>query len=78
MNQKETGQSLDEGKQPMSFDQYKLMARKLFESDAHDALFAHTFLVLEYNLMARANNCVEMEVVHVEWRQDCLAFFPVK
>ena len=40
-----SGQRLDEGKKPMCFDAYKLMAQNLLESDnEQDSLFAHTFL----------------------------------
>jgi hypothetical protein len=39
-----SGQRLDEGKKPTSFQAYKLMARKILESDnKQDALFAHAF-----------------------------------
>ena len=69
------GESLDEGKKPMSFDAYCLMCEKLMESDASEALFAHCFLTMEWNLMARSDNCNMMHVSHVEWRQDCLVFF---
>lgn len=62
-----SGQSLDEGKKPMSFAVYQLMCRKLLESDQADTLFAHTYLVLEWNLMARAHMIADMDVAHVEW-----------
>ena len=70
-----SGQSLDEGKKPMSFAVYQLMCRKLLESDQADTLFAHTYLVLEWNLMARAHMIAGMDVAHVEWGQDSLLFF---
>ena len=71
----QSGVSLEEGKKPMSFAVYKLMCQKLFESDEDDALVAHTFLVLEWNLMASAHMVGDMDVSHVEWCQDCLLFF---
>ena len=70
-----SGQSLDEGKKPMSFAVYQLMCRKLLESDQADTLFAHTYLVLEWNLMARAHMIADMDVAHIEWGQDSLIFF---
>jgi len=70
-----SGESLEEGKRPMSFAVYQLMCQKLLESDTADALFAHTFLVLEWNLMARSHMVGDMDVAHIEWRQDCLLFF---
>ena len=71
----QSGRSLEEGKRPMSFPVYHLMCQKLFESETPDALFAHTYLVLEWNLMARAHMVGDMNVAHIEWRQDCLLFF---
>src|SRR6056300_1432925 len=70
-----SGESLEEGKKPMSFAVYKLMCKKLMESKTSDALFAHAFLVLEWNLMARAHMVGDMDVSHIEWRQDCLLLF---
>ena len=70
-----SGKPLDEGKRPMSFEAYHLMCEKLNESDHSEAIFAHCFLTLEWNLMARSDNCISMHVSHVEWRQDCLVFF---
>ena len=70
-----SGKSLDEGKKPMSFAVYQLMCRKLLESDQADTLFAHTYLVLEWNLMARAHMIADMDVAHIEWGQDSLIFF---
>ena len=70
-----SGKSLEEGKKPMSFPVYELLAKKLFESTATDALFAHTYLVLEWNLMARSQNVDQLGIAHIEWRQDCLICF---
>lgn len=66
----ENGESLDEGKKPMSFEAYALLCEKLHSSDSNDALFAHCFLTMEWNLMARSDNCKQMQISHVEWRQD--------
>ena len=73
-----SGKSLEEGKRPMSFEAYRLMCKKMMESDATEALFAHCYLTMEWNLMARSDNCENMHVSHVEWRQDCLVFFFAK
>jgi len=58
---------------PMNIEVYKLMCKKLFESGHEDAAFAHFYLVLEWNLMARSNNCEKLRLGHIEWRHDCLA-----
>ena len=30
---------------------------------------------MEWNLIARADNCINMHVNHVQWQDDCLLFF---
>ena len=70
-----SGSSFEEGKKAMNIEVYKLMAKKLFESGNEDAAFAHLYLVLEWNLMARSDNCEKLRLGHIEWRHDCLVFF---
>ena len=48
----ESGESLDMGKKPMSFEAYSLMCSKLHVLKSTDALFGHCFLTMEWNLMA--------------------------
>ena len=38
-------------------------------------MFAHAFLTLEWNLLARSDNCFQMNINHIEWRDDCMVFF---
>ena len=38
-------------------------------------LFAHAFFMIKWNLMARADNVVNLGVEHVEWNSDCLVFY---
>ena len=71
----ESGLSLEEGKKAMNFDVYKLMCRKMLEISSDEGPFAHLFLILEWNLMARASNCMNFRLGHLEWRHDCLVFF---
>ena len=59
----------------MNFDVYKLLCKKLLEMNSDEGVFAHLFLVLEWNLMARAPNCTNLRLGHIEWRNDCLVFF---
>ena len=35
---------------------------------------AHAFLILEYNLMARSENCVGAKIEHIPFHQDALLF----
>ena len=69
-----SGKSLEEGKKPMSFAVYRLLCEKLLKSDTADALFAHTYLVLEWNLMSRAHIVGDMDVAHIKWRLPCILF----
>ena len=60
------GDSLNEGNRPISFSVYENMCKILYEGDDDEYLFAHAFLTMELNLMARADNCVNMHVNHVQ------------
>ena len=46
----------------MSFSVYENMCKNLYEGDDGEYLFAHAFLKMKWNLMARADNCVNMHV----------------
>ena len=69
------GVELSEGKRPMTFEVYRLMCLKLFEGSNSEYLFAHCFLTLEWNLMARADNIVIITVPNIEWQDDCLLIY---
>ena len=71
----ESGRSLDEDKKGMSYEVYKRICEILFESDDDDYLFAHTFLTMEWNLLARSNNSFTLRVQHIEFKNDSLLFF---
>ena len=71
----ESGESLDEGKKLMSYEVYKKLCELLFEGEGYDYTFAHVFLTLEWNLLARSNNCLAMNVNHVQWENDRLVFY---
>ena len=62
----ESGLSLEEGKKEMNFDVYKLMCRKMLEMNSKEGPFAHLFLILEWNLMACASNCMDFRLRHIE------------
>ena len=67
-NKRDSGASLDEGNRSMSFEVYKLLFEELHNGKGDEHLFAHTFLTMERNLMARSDNCVNMNVQHIQWR----------
>ena len=60
------GGSLNEGKRPIRFYVYENIFKILYEGDDDEYLFAHEFLTMEWNLMARADDCVNMHVNHVQ------------
>lgn len=70
-----TGQSLDEGKKPMTFAVYKKMCEILYKGKDDEYTFAHAFLTLEWNLMARSDNVKHCHLNHVKWSADSLQFF---
>ena len=71
----EKGMVLDEGKNPMSFEVYKCLCKSLHKSEDIENVFCHLFLVLEWNLTARSDNCLQMSLTHIQWRNDSLIFF---
>ena len=59
----------------MIFEVYKRLREELYNGKSEDYLFAHAFLKMEWNLMARSDNCVNMHVQHIQWRLDCLIIY---
>lgn len=72
---RDAGESLDEGKRPMSLEVYDQMCKILYEGEDDEFLFAHAFITLEWNLMARSDNVVNAHINHLRWDEDCIQFF---
>ena len=53
---------------------YKFIAKGLFESSMKEHMFVHLFLILDWNLMKRSANCVNMKVAHIRFHKDALVF----
>ena len=68
------GLRLSEGKKHMTKIVYSKIAQILFESDDTQNIFAHLFFVLDWNLMKRAENCVDCKITHIRFEDDCLVF----
>ena len=47
----------------------------MYNGNGGGHLFAHAFLTMEWNLMARSDNCVNMYVQHIQWRSDILIYY---
>ena len=71
----EAGESLEEGKEVMSFECLKLLCKKFFEGQNDEYHFAHLFLLLEWNLIARSDNIVHLHVNDFKWESDSLLIF---
>jgi hypothetical protein len=67
------GGNIKEGKEPFEFSLFQLLCRTMQEEADAEFVFAHTFLVLSWNLMCRAGNTVSIRWEHVQWTQDALA-----
>ena len=68
----ERGETLEEGKEVMSFACYELLCKKFFEGEKDEYNFAHLFLTLEWNLIARSDNVVNLAIGDLEWNDDAL------
>ena len=53
---------LIEGKKTLSFQAYKRLAEILFLNEKIENISAHTFLIIEWNLIATSENCVGFKV----------------
>jgi hypothetical protein len=71
--------SIVEGKQPMSFKGYKLLATKALEQckDRNLAIFSHLYLLSCWNLIARCVSVGSLMYNHVSWENDSMVIvFP--
>lgn len=60
------------GKDPLPFRLYHEIALLLMKSGGTEDIFSHTFLLLTWNLMCRANNTVNVLFQHMSWSGDAL------
>ena len=65
----------EEGKAVMSFDCYHKLCELMLKSEDDESICGHLFLKLEWNLMARSDNVVNLYTNHLEWRDDCLLYY---
>ena len=71
---KELGMAATEGKKPLPFKAYKYLAKILFESEKPEHVSAHTFLLLEWNLISRAEFVVDSKIDLILYAEDALKF----
>ena len=69
---KEKGEMrLGEGKSPIPFSAYRLLARKALavSTDIQQGIFSHSYLLLCWNLMARSNSVAKICLQHIGWEE---------
>ena len=66
------GGRLAEGKDPMSFRLYKTLCNLMIEDGSKEAIFAHSFLTLTWNLICRSKNTVNIHMNHITWGTDAM------
>ena len=55
----------------MGFNVYKTICEPMMKEHYEEYIFARAFLILEWNLMARSENVVDVHILHVHWEDDC-------
>ena len=65
---------MHEGKYPLSFSGYRYLAKKAIAqtSDFQLAIFAHIFLLLCWNLLARCVSVSSIMFQHISWEEDSM------
>ena len=53
----------------------KYYVKNCINEKCDDHLFVHSFLAMEWNLMARRDKCVNMHVHQIQWRLDSLIYY---
>jgi len=68
------GLMLTKGKAVMKPEAYEMIAEDLFKSGAKCDIFNHGMLLLDWNLMKRSENCLNVKMIHIEFEEDYLKF----
>mmetsp|Transcript_14301 Transcript_14301/g.26814 ORF Transcript_14301/g.26814 Transcript_14301/m.26814 type:complete len:130 (+) Transcript_14301:388-777(+) len=69
------GEALEDGKEAMSFACLKLLCQKFVKGNRDEYHFAHLFLLLEWNLIARSDNVANLHVNDFEFEGDSLLVY---
>ena len=65
---------MTEGKKHLPFAAYCYLAKILFTSASPEHVPAHTFLLMEWNLMSRSEYVVDSKIDLVSFEKDALIF----
>jgi hypothetical protein len=64
---------MTEGKVPLNFSGYRYLAAVAFKyPDYEVGMFAHLFLILCWNLIARCVSVASLMLSHITWKEDAL------
>ena len=68
---KKLGLSMTEGKKHLPFAAYRYLANILFTSASPEHVPAHTFLLMEWNLMSCSEYVIDSKIDLVSWSSPC-------
>lgn len=78
----ETGGQVDNSKKPLSFPCFQIIARNLMshapDQDQSSFIFAHLYLLLQWNLICRSNNVPNISLNHMHWDNDAMQIFLIR
>ena len=69
------GGQIKVGKDPLSFSLFRFLGLELLKLACRESVFAHAFMILAWNLMARAANTFDVCHNHMEWVEDALCIY---
>ena len=69
------GGKIKVGKDPLAFSLYRFLGLILLQLDTCDSIFARTFMIIAWNLMARSANTFDICISHMEWQGDALCIY---
>ncbi len=68
------GLKLTEGKDEMKQEVFEMIAEHLFRSKNQRDILYHLIFLLDWNLMKRAENCMNAKMIHIQFQDDHLTF----
>jgi len=63
------------GKDPLCLQLFRFLGFELLVDVSRESIFARTFMIICWNLMAWASNAFEVCINHREWREDVLCIY---
>ena len=69
------GGKIKVGKDPLAFSLFRFLGLLLLLQDFRAIVFACTFMLIAWNLMARSANTFEICIQHMEWQEDALCIY---